>query len=140
MLRNFKVMLAVLVVLVLAGGAYAFAAYNYVPDQTAGDGAGRITGVDISNIVYTINHFGEPFDEGFLDQVSFTVTPQNGGDQPAGVEIQLQSMFGEWYTCGQQGTSTTWTCDPWMGRPIRMAEVDQLRVAAHTNASFNTQY
>ncbi len=113
MLRNFKVMLAVLVVLVLAGGAYAFAAYNYVPDQTAGDGAGRITGVDISDIEYTMDPFGFPGDESWIEQVSFTVTPQNGGAQPDGVEIQLRSFMPEWFPCDKQTSSTTWTCELW---------------------------
>jgi hypothetical protein len=136
MLRNFKVMLTVLVVLVLAGGAYAFAAQNYVPAQTAGDGAAAVTGVNIDNIVYSLDRFGGPFDEGFVDQVSFTVSPQNDGPQPSGVEIQLNSHMGEWFSCEQQGTSTTWACNT-MGF-YRMADVNQLRVAAHTNASFNT--
>ena len=129
-------MLTVLVVLILAGGAYAFAAQNYVPPQTAGDGAAPVTGVSIDNIVYSMNQFGGPFDDGFVDQVSFTVTPQNGGDQPAGVEIQLNNFMGQWFSCDHQGTSATWTCDT-MGF-FRMADVNQLRVAAHTNASFNT--
>ena len=138
MLRNFKIMLTVLFVLVLAGGAYAFAAHNYVPNQTAGDGAGNITGVDISNIVYTMDQFGGPGDEGWIEQVSFTVSPQNGGDQPAGVEIQLNRFMGEWLPCEKLTNSTTWTCDTTGGPFSRMADVDQLRVAAHSNASFST--
>ena len=138
MFRNFKVILAVLVVLVLAGGAYAFAAHNYVPDQTAGDGAGNITGVDISNIVYTLDQFGGPGDEGWIQQVSFTVTPQSNGAQPDGVEIQLNRFMGEWLPCEKQTSSTTWTCDTMGGPFSRMADVNQLRVAAHSGASFST--
>jgi hypothetical protein len=58
MLRNFKVLLIVLVVIVIAGSAYAFAATNTVPDSAAGYKANVVHGYTVENIVYDLNPDG----------------------------------------------------------------------------------
>src|SRR5512133_3557038 len=52
MLRNFKVLFIALVVIVIAGSAYAFAAANTVPANNVGSGASTVSGYVISNIEY----------------------------------------------------------------------------------------
>ena len=55
MFRNFKVLLIVLVVIVIAGSAYAFAAANTVPDSAAGYKANVVPGYTVTNIVYDLD-------------------------------------------------------------------------------------
>jgi len=52
MSRNFKVLLFVLAVIVIAGSAYAFAAANTIPDNNVGSGVSTVSGYVISNIEY----------------------------------------------------------------------------------------
>jgi hypothetical protein len=71
MLRNFKVILAVLVVLVLAGGAYAFAAANTIAPSNVGYKDSVVSGYDVTGILYNSN---SALKEN-LDSISFDVEP-----------------------------------------------------------------
>ena len=51
--KSSRVLLVTLLLFVLAGSTYAFAAANTVADSYAGDGEGAISGYDVSNIHYT---------------------------------------------------------------------------------------
>jgi hypothetical protein len=79
MFRNFKVLLFVLVVVVIAGSAYAFAAANTVPASNVGSGASTVSGYAISNIEYNFVS-GNPTQidsiEFDLDQAANTVMIQ----------------------------------------------------------------
>jgi hypothetical protein len=132
MLRNFKVILVVLVVLVLAGGAYAFANSNTLPSSMiAGDSKVLVSGVGITGVKYTM----DATDQVTLNQVSFLVSDATPTTK---IEIMLDASAPYWYPC-TAGTDSTdpWTCDT-TGHTILMANVRQLRVAAHDNASFST--
>jgi hypothetical protein len=79
MFRNFKVLLIVFVVIIIAGSAYAFAAANTVPASNVGSGVSTVSGYVISNIEYNFAS-GDPtkvdsieFD---LDQAANTVMIQ----------------------------------------------------------------
>ena len=52
MFRNFKVLLFVLAVLVLAGSAYAFAASNTIEASSVGSGVSTVSGYAVTNVVY----------------------------------------------------------------------------------------
>jgi hypothetical protein len=52
MFRNFKVLLFVLVVIVIAGSAYAFAAANTIEASSVGSGASTVSGYSITNVEY----------------------------------------------------------------------------------------
>lgn len=52
MFRNFKVLLFVLVIIVVAGSAYAFAATNTIDVSNVGSGVSTISGYHVSSIVY----------------------------------------------------------------------------------------
>ena len=79
MLRNFKVLLIVLVVLVLAGGAYAFAAANSVDKSAAGYTANVVSGYTVSAIVYDLNTDNPTL----VDNISFVIAPTTTGDPDA---------------------------------------------------------
>ena len=116
--RTFKVLLAVMVVMILAGAAYAFAAANTVPATKAGDGSGTISGYTISNVVYNLN----PTDPSTMDSVNFDLSA-------AAVTVKIQLVTaGAWYDCTP--LSGGWTCDT---TGVTVVSIDQLRVVATSN-------
>ena len=119
--RTFKVLLAVMTVMIFAGAAYAFAAANTVPATKAGDGSGTISGYTITNVVYNLN----ATDPSTLDSVNFDV-----GAAATQVKIQLVATTGSFYTCTEVGVTTVWTCDT---TGFAISTADQLRVIATSN-------
>ena len=95
MLRNFKVILVVLVVLVLAGGAYAFAAANSVEKSAAGYTANVVSGYTVSKIVYDLNADNPTL----VDNISFVIAPTTAGDPDAKVAYLQTVTGGAWTTC-----------------------------------------
>jgi hypothetical protein len=120
MFRNFKVLLFVLAILVLAGSAYAFAAANTVPNTKAGDGSGTVSGYTITSVDYTLNGT----DPSTLDSVAFDV-----GAAATTVKVNLVASGGSWYDCTLD-TGTTWSCDT---TGLTVSSIDQLRVVATSN-------
>jgi hypothetical protein len=123
MLRNFKVLFVVIVVVILSAATYAFAAANTVPDTKAGDGTGTVSGYTVTDVVYTLNATTPTT----LDSVSFDL----GAAAATGkVKAQLVATTGTWYTCTQVGVTTVWTCDT---TGLTASSIDQLRVVAASN-------
>jgi hypothetical protein len=79
MFRTFKVLFIAVAVLIIAGGAYAFAAANTIAPGGAGYSAAVVSGYDISNVVYHLN----TTDPTKLDAVSFNVAPIAPNTAPA---------------------------------------------------------
>lgn len=71
MFRTLKVMLVALVVLAIAGGAYAFAAANTIAESNAGYKASVVSGYAVSNVVYDLN----TADPTKLDKIIFDIAP-----------------------------------------------------------------
>ena len=71
MARTFKVMLVALVVLVLAGSVYAFAAANTIAPSNAGYKASEVSGYAIANVVYGFKT-GDPTK---LTKITFDIAP-----------------------------------------------------------------
>ena len=123
MLRNFKVLFVVIVVVILSAATYAFAAENTVPDTKAGDGTGTVSGYTVTDVVYTLTATTPTT----LDSVSFDL----GAAAATGkVKAQLVATTGTWYTCTQVGVTTVWTCDT---TGLTASSIDQLRVVAASN-------
>lgn len=97
--RSLKVASALLIVLVLSMGIYAFAAANTVPASSAGDGTGAISGYTVSAIHYVLN----ATNPGNIDSVTFTLSaaPVSGGT----VKITLDGT--NWYNCTNVTTAVT---------------------------------
>jgi hypothetical protein len=96
MVRNFKVLLVVLVVIVIAGGAYAFAAANTVDASNAGYKANTVTGYTITNIVYDL-HSDDPTK---LDKITFNVAP-SGGNEAAPVTVLISTTASQNFTASE---------------------------------------
>jgi hypothetical protein len=94
MLRNFKVLLTVLVVIVVAGSAYAFAATNTVPDSAAGYKANVVPGYTVTNIVYDL----DATDPTLVDAITFDIAPSSGTVVAAITKLQT-ATGGAWTDC-----------------------------------------
>jgi hypothetical protein len=94
MLRNFKVILIVLVVLIIAGGTYAFAAANTVDDSAAGYKANEVPGYSVTDVVYDLNATLPTQ----VDEITFSISPISGDVVAAIVKIQTADA-GTWKDC-----------------------------------------
>ncbi len=105
-----------LLAFVLATITFAYAAANTVPDGKAGDGAGTITGYDVTNVVYT-QDTGDPVN---ITQVAFDL------DDAAGtVNVRLVTG-GALQTCTNP-SGNHWTCAI---SGVTVAAADTLEVIA----------
>jgi hypothetical protein len=94
MFRNFKVLLIVLVVIVVAGSAYGFAAGNTVEATAAGYTAASVSGYDIEAVVYNI----DITDPTTVDEITFDIHPTTGTVVAHTVYIQTAAA-GDWTLC-----------------------------------------
>ena len=99
--RSSKLFIVVLVVLVLATSAYAFAATNTVPASRAGEGSGAISGYAVSNIVYTF----DTANPSNLTTVAFDL------DNPATTVKVSLAAAGTLQNCTSSTPFTHWTCN-----------------------------
>ena len=82
-----------MLVVVIAGGSYAFAAANTVADSAAGYTANVVSGYDVSAIVYDLN----TADPTKVDIINFTVSPTVGVGGPVAKLVKIQtSLNGDW--------------------------------------------
>ncbi|MDA8194139.1 MAG: hypothetical protein M0Z53_09105 [Thermaerobacter sp.] len=98
----------------LGGSAYAFMATNNVPISGAGQGAGTITGYNVSQIHYTLGPHGQ-----HIKTVQFLLTPMPGGGAAASAFAWFGGPGpgpgpGGNYTCTLTGSYlggvTGWSC------------------------------
>lgn len=94
MLRNFKILSLALVVLAIAGSAYAFAAQNTVPDSAAGYQGTTVPGYTVTNLVYDL----DSADPKTVDAITFDIAPSSGSVVAAVVKVQT-SAGGAWTNC-----------------------------------------
>jgi len=94
MSRNFKALLLVLAVLVIAGSAYAFAASNTIAENAAGYKASVVPGYAVTNIVYDL----DATDPTLVDEITFAISPASGS--AAATIVKLQTVTGgTWTDC-----------------------------------------
>ena len=111
--KSSRVLLVTLLLFVLAGATYAFAASNTVPGTLAGDGVGGITGYTVSSITYTVS-------SGSITAVSFSLS------EAAGV-VQASLNGGTLVNCSATNTAfTAWTCSA----NVTVFDASSLRVVA----------
>ena len=122
MLRNLKVLSVVMVAILLAVSAYAFADANTVPTTKAGTGAGAISGYTVSNVVYNLN----ASDPTLLDSVDLTLDAA-----ATNVQIKLVAAGSTWYDCTNT-SGNVWNCDTTTPAQT-VAAMDELEVVANSN-------
>lgn len=94
MFRNIKVLLIALMVIAIAGSAYAFAAANTVPDTTAGSGASAVGGYTVSDVLYDL----DATDPTVVDAITFSISPDSGSEKAVAVFVQTAAA-GSWTSC-----------------------------------------
>ncbi len=92
-------------IMIFASSAYAFAAANVVPETGAGDGANTISGYNVTNVTYALN----AVNPANLDTVSFALAPTAGAGPATTVKVQLVTG-GAWFNCTTPGASRNWDC------------------------------
>ena len=121
--KSAKFLVLILMILALSGFTYAFAASNIVPDTSAGDGAGVVTGYTVTNVVYNLN----PANPSNLDSVTFTLSAP-----AAQVTIRLEAAGTTWFTC-TIATLTSVTCPTVLPTQATVLLIDTLQVVATSN-------
>ena len=112
----------VLLVLIFATAAFAFAASNTMPAVTvAGEGARTISGYTVGNVDYNLDTAVDPSN---VTSVDFTLAP--AAPVTLNVQIQLDSTGGSFYSC-TSADGTNWSCDTSLPA-ITVPNADQLRV------------
>ena len=103
-----KMLVALIAVLIVGGGVYAFTASNTVPATTAGSGSGVVSGYTITNVHYTLN----ATTPGNIDAVSFTISPAvpNTGSGKVVMQAALSTGGPNTYPCTTDAPGTTATC------------------------------
>jgi hypothetical protein len=132
-------MLVALVVLVLAGSAYAFAAANTIAKSNAGYLASEVSGYAVAGIVYDLN----VDDPTKLDKIIFTLAPISPNDA-APVTVKISTVTGTknfaGSACVVTGSSSPWTatCTFKSGEtntPINLSDVAALDVIASSSSN-----
>lgn len=113
--NRIKNLLLVVVLLILIGTFYAFAAANTVPASKAGDGSGTISGYTVSDIHYNLN----ATNPALIDSVTFTLdsAPVAGST----IKIRLVNPGGTWYSCTNVATSVTCNNGSTLGAAVSTA-------------------
>ena len=118
MFRSSKLFVVVLVVLIFATAAFAFAATNTVPNTYAGEGASVTSGYTVSAVVYALN--GTTASN--IDSVAFTLNAP-----AATVKVRLVTT-GSYYNCTNT-SGNNWSCAT-TAPQATVAAADELRVIA----------
>ncbi|GAB4459278.1 MAG: hypothetical protein HRF47_18600 [Chloroflexota bacterium] len=116
--RSSKMFVVVLLALVFATAAFAFAATNTVPGTYAGEGAGTVSGYTVTNVVYNLN----ATNASNIDSVSFTLNAA-----ASTVKVRLVTT-GSFYNCTNT-SGFNWTCNT-TAPQATVAAADELRVIA----------
>lgn len=115
MFRSSKMFIVVLVVLVFATAAFAFAASNTVPASYAGEGASVTSGYTVSNVVYNLN----ATTPSNIDSVTFSLNAA-----ATNVKVRLVTT-GSYFNCTNAGFN--WSCTT---TGATVAAADEFRVVA----------
>lgn len=113
-----KMFVVVLLALVFATAAFAFAATNTVPGTYAGEGAGAVSGYTVTNVVYNLN----ATNASNIDSVSFTLNAA-----ASTVKVRLVTT-GSFYNCTNT-SGFNWNCNT-TSPQATVAAADELRVIA----------
>ncbi len=117
MFRSSKLFI-VLLVLVLATTAFAFAASNTVPTTRAGEGATTTLGYNVTNVVYNLN----TTTPSNIDSVTFTLDAA-----ASNVKIRLVTT-GSYYSCTNP-SGLNWSCNT-TSPQATVSAANELRVVA----------
>jgi hypothetical protein len=116
--RSSKMFVLVLMVLIFATAAFAFAATNTIPASYAGEGASTTSGYTVTNVAYNLN----ATTASNIDSVTFTLNAAAGT-----VKVRLVTT-GSYYSCTNTA-GLNWSCNT-TSPQATVATADELRVIA----------
>ena len=116
MFRSSKLFIIVLIVLVFATTAFAFAASNTVPASFAGEGASVTSGYTVTNVAYSLN----ATTPSNIDSVAFTLNAAAGT-----VKVRLVTT-GSYFNCTNP-SGNNWSCAT---AGVTVTAADEFRVVA----------
>lgn len=108
MIRNFKVLIVIMMVFVLIGSSYAFAAANTIDQSNNGVGTTDITGYTTTAIVYNLDA-----DKTKVVDITFDVNPVDAGVGQDAVTVYLNTVaVADWtqWTCSLNVAAPHWKC------------------------------
>lgn len=117
--KSSRVLLVTLLLFVLAGSTYAFAATNTVLETFAGDGEGQISGYTVSAVTYTTTG-------SYITGVSFSLDGTAKTVQAA-IGTTFDPVDNDLVSCSLSGS--TWSCT-FPGDYVTIEEAEGLRVVA----------
>jgi hypothetical protein len=137
MFRNFKILMVMMLVFVLVGSSYAFAAANTIELSNAGQGEKMVSGYGITDLKYNLK-LGDPTS---VDTITFIVTPDEGGENRVAaksvyIEADKDALAANlWIKCGLvvDGTDPLImhaTCDYRNSINLKMVDVDTTNIVA----------
>ena len=95
--RMSKLFIIVVIALIFATSAYAFAASNTVPGTVAGEGSNTVSGYTVTNVAYTLD--ANPSN---IDSVAFTLSG-------AASTVKASLVPGTFYNCSLV-SGNNWSC------------------------------
>ncbi len=118
MFRSAKLLIIVLIILVFATSAFAFAASNTVPASYAGEGASVTSGYTVTNVAYNLN----ATTASNIDSTTFTLNAA-----ASTVKVRLVTT-GAYYSCTNT-SGFNWSCNT-TSPQATVAAADEFRVVA----------
>jgi hypothetical protein len=122
-LQILRVVAIALFTIVAGSVGYAYAASNSGLSGPGGDGAGQISGYQITDVSYTLNSS----DPTWIDAVSFNI---DAGEQVPDVSVSLVRDSGAWHDCAVSMASLPARATCQMTTPVAVTDVNELRVVA----------
>jgi hypothetical protein len=103
-----RLVVALVAVGAIAGGAYAFTAANTVPNSNAGAGTGSVSGYTVTNLHYAL----DSTTPANIDSMTFNVSPviPNTGSGKVIIQASLSTGGPNNYTCTTNTAGDTVTC------------------------------
>jgi len=105
MIKNIKVLIVLMLVFVLIGSTYAFAAANTIAENAGGYATDDVSGYAVTNIVYDLNDA----DPTHLAAVELDVAPIEVGAPDAAFVTIRTAATNAWTACSNT-SGTTWRC------------------------------
>jgi hypothetical protein len=105
MIKNIKVLIVLMLVFVLIGSTYAFAAANTIAENAGGYATDDVSGYAATNVVYDLNDT----DPTVLVAIELDVAPIEVG-APAAAFVTIRTAATNAWTACSLSSGSTWRC------------------------------
>lgn len=126
MIKNIKVLIVLMLVFVLIGSTYAFAAANTIAENAGGYATDDVSGYAVTNVVYDLNDANPTL----LSAIELDVAPIEVG-APAAAFVTIRTASTNSWTACSLTSGTTWRC----ANTDSIESVTDLEVVASSSAN-----